>query len=179
MTHAYLFKVGLYVGEPLFDDALNVSTTVSLIAQYCQPSVSIAGGQRTQDINKLLLERQVSASASQKILIPVSPKCHTNQQAIHLHVQQLENSGIVQGKDALEDEDVRRVNRCCPLHAGMLLKRIYGDLGPFPTVGAISYDWVGCRLQSTYPALRSRSRSTRTSKSRAWYGMSPVVRNLR
>lgn len=53
---------------------------------------------------------------------------------VHLHVHQLDDSGVIQRKDALEDKDVGRVDISRPVKAGVLLKGIYGDLGTLATV---------------------------------------------
>jgi hypothetical protein len=63
--------------------------------------------------------------------------------AIHLHVHELKNSRVIKGKDALNDKHVRRVDRRRAVQPGMLLKRIYGDLGTFSTSDIISYG-LGC-----------------------------------
>ena len=65
----YLFKVGLDKGEPLLDDAFNVSTAVSHVSQNWNWS---AEATEQGLVLVLLLDRQVSASASQKIF-PCKP----------------------------------------------------------------------------------------------------------
>jgi hypothetical protein len=36
---------------------------------------------------------------------------------------------------------VRRVDGCCPVKPGMLLKRVHRDLGPLPTSGTLYQSW--------------------------------------
>lgn len=49
-----------------------------------------------------------------------------------LHVQQIKHPGVVQGEDALDDQDVWRVNGGGLLHASMFFERIDGNFGSFP-----------------------------------------------
>jgi hypothetical protein len=60
---------------------------------------------------------------------------------IHLHVHELKNPRVVESKDTLNDQDVRRIDGRRSVRTGMFLKRIHGDFGTFSTgEGVISYD---------------------------------------
>jgi hypothetical protein len=63
----YLLEVRLHKGKPLLDDAFNVAAAFSLVAQYCSMLVPGIDPKVYLD-HLLLLDKQVSASASQKIL---------------------------------------------------------------------------------------------------------------
>jgi hypothetical protein len=68
---AYLFKVGLDKSEPLLNDAFDVPPAVSLVTHYWD----VSARQRSKNawrVDVLRLDRQVSASASQKISSQVS-----------------------------------------------------------------------------------------------------------
>jgi hypothetical protein len=45
----------------------------------------------------------------------------------------------VQGEDALEDEDVGRVNCCCLIEASVLFKGINWYLGDFTVLGSVKF----------------------------------------
>ena len=63
---------------------------------------------------------------------------------LHLHVHEIKDSRVIQGKDALDDKHVRRVDGRRSVHPRMPLKRIHGDLGTFSTAeDIISYGRFG------------------------------------
>jgi hypothetical protein len=66
---AYFLKVRLDKLEPLLDDALEIASPISLVAQYLRlvSKGQFTEGGRTTAV--LLLDRQVSRSASQKIYV--------------------------------------------------------------------------------------------------------------
>jgi hypothetical protein len=51
-----------------------------------------------------------------------------------LHIQELEDPGVVQGKYAFQDQDMRRVYRCGLAHALVPGKGIDGDLSPLSSL---------------------------------------------
>jgi hypothetical protein len=59
-------------------------------------------------------------------------------------------------KDALEDEDVRRVNGGSLVQTGMLLEGVYGDLGTFATVESTPSATSGQLLRDVFnsPSLQ-------------------------
>lgn len=79
----------------------------------------------------LLRDKQVSASASQNIWTKVNQfqKPEADVQVAYLHVQKLEYSWVIQSKYALQDENVRRVNRGRLLLSGVFGKRVYWNFG--------------------------------------------------
>lgn len=54
-----------------------------------------------------------------------------------LHVKQIQYLRVVQGKDALQDEDMRRVDARRLLGPLMLFERIMGDLSPLPSASSV------------------------------------------
>lgn len=55
-------------------------------------------------------------------------------QVSYPHVQQLEDPGVVESKNALEDENMGRVDGGAVVQALVLGERVHGDLGPLAVV---------------------------------------------
>lgn len=85
-----------------------------------------------------------------------------------LHVQQLEDPGVVERKDPLENKHVGRVNRGGLWLPLMLLERVDRNLRLPAVPGEFQLRYpsiTGSRLSPTNPFFKSRSFSTRISKS--------------
>jgi len=68
-----------------------------------------------------------------RISTAVSAATKRRCQDMYLHIQQIQDPRVIQSKDALENDDMRRIYRRAAINTGMLLERVDRDLGTLPT----------------------------------------------